>query len=79
MQTQLLDLSEDAYNITLYYEKYGLAARMRYTWRDAYRSDDFVGTSSRPWGFNAVNEERAQLNTRVIKIEISHVSGKARR
>jgi len=65
MRTQLLDLSEDAYNITLYYEKHGLAARMRYTWRDAYRSDDFVGTSSRPWGFNAVNEERSQLNASV--------------
>jgi TonB-dependent receptor len=65
MRTQLLDLSEDAYNITLYYEKYGLAARMRYTWRSAYRSEDFVGTSSRPWGFNAVNEERAQLNASV--------------
>ena len=65
MRTQLLNLSENAYNITLYYEKYGLSARMRYTWRDAYRSDDFVGTSSRPWGFNAVNEERAQLNASV--------------
>ena len=65
MRTQLLDLSENAYNITLYYEKHRLSARMRYTWREAYRSDDFVGTSSRPWGFNAVNEDRGQLNASV--------------
>ncbi len=31
----------------------------------SYRSDDFVGTSSRPWGFNAVNESRGQLNASV--------------
>ena len=65
MRTQLLDLSENAYNLTVYYEKHGVSARMRYTWRDAYRSDDFVGTSSRPWGFNAVNEDRGQLNASV--------------
>lgn len=64
-RTELLDLSETAYNITLYYEKYGLSARMRYTWREAYRSDDFVGTSSRPWGFNVVNEDRGQLNASI--------------
>ncbi|MDO6646788.1 hypothetical protein, partial [Acinetobacter guillouiae] len=28
----LLNLSENAYNFTLYYEKFGLSARMRYTW-----------------------------------------------
>ena len=61
-QGDLLDLSENAYNITLYYEKYGLQARMRYTWREAYRSDDYVGTSSPPWGFPVVNGDREQLN-----------------
>ncbi len=65
LRTQLLDLSETAYNITVYYEKYGLSARARYTWREAYRSDDFVGTSSPPWGFNVVNEDRGQLNASV--------------
>ena len=65
MRTQLLDLSENAYNFTAYYEKYGISARMRYTWRDAFRTDDFVGTSSRPWGFNAVTEDRGQLNASV--------------
>lgn len=61
----LLDLSENAYNMTLYYEMYGLSARMRYTWRDAYRSEDFGSTSSLPWGFPVVQDERGQLNASV--------------
>ena len=61
----LLDLSENAYNITLYYEKYGLSARARYTWRENYRSDDFGSTTSLPWGFNVVQEDRSQLNASI--------------
>ncbi|GEA01199.1 TonB-dependent receptor [Alteromonas sp. KUL17] len=61
----LLNLSENAYNITLYYEKFGLSARMRYTWREAYRTDDFGSTSSFPWGFPAVQADRGQLNASV--------------
>ena len=34
---------EDAYNFTLFYEKNGLSARMRYTWRDAFRIHDSGG------------------------------------
>lgn len=61
----LIDLSENAYNFTLYYEKYGLSARARYTWREAYRSTDFGSTSSFPWGFPVVQEDRGQLNASV--------------
>ncbi|WP_460311450.1 TonB-dependent receptor [Aliiglaciecola aliphaticivorans] len=61
----LLDLSENSYNFTLYYEKYGLSARMRYTWREGYRSTDFGSTSSLPWGFPVVQEDRGQLNASV--------------
>mgnify|MGYP003663934292 FL=1 len=61
----LLDLSENAYNFTLYYEKYGVSARMRYTWREAYRSTDFGSTSSLPWGFPVVQEDRGQLNASI--------------
>ncbi|MEP4484207.1 MAG: TonB-dependent receptor [Halioglobus sp.] len=61
----LLDLSENAYNITVYYEKYGLSARARYTWREDYRSDDFGSTNSLPWGFNVVQEDRSQLNASI--------------
>ncbi len=61
----LLDLSENAYNFTLYYEKYGFSARARYTWREAYRSEDFGSTSSYPWGFPVVQDDRGQLNASV--------------
>ncbi|GBL06175.1 TonB-dependent receptor [Glaciecola sp. KUL10] len=61
----LIDLSENAYNFTVYYEKYGLSARMRYTWREAYRSTDFGSTSSFPWGFPVVQDDRGQLNASV--------------
>ena len=61
----LLNLSENAYNFTLYYEKFGLSARMRYTWREAFRSDDFGSTSSYPWGFPVVQDDRGQLNASV--------------
>ncbi len=30
------NLSENSYNITLFYDKHGLSARVRYTWRDAF-------------------------------------------
>ncbi|MBU2426082.1 MAG: TonB-dependent receptor [Gammaproteobacteria bacterium] len=61
----LLNLSENAYNFTLYYEKYGLSARMRYTWREAFRSNDFGSTSSYPWGFPVIQEDRGQLNASI--------------
>lgn len=61
----LIDLSENAYNVTVYYEKFGLSARARYTWRGAYRSTDFGSTSSFPWGFPVVQDARGQLNASV--------------
>lgn len=60
-----IDLSEDSYNTTLYYEKHGLSARARYTWRSAYRSTDFGSTSAFPWGFPVVQEARGQLNASI--------------
>lgn len=65
MEVPLLDLSEDAYNVTAYYEKYGLSARVRYTWRDEHRSDDFGSTSSFPWGFPVVQDDRKQINASI--------------
>ena len=61
----LIDLSENAYNVTFYYEKFGLSARARYTWREGYRSTDFGSTSSFPWGFPVVQEDRGQLNVSI--------------
>ena len=63
----LLNLSNHAYNLTGYYEKYGLSARVRYTWRDAFPTADLPGTGSvfTPFGFRGVQESRGQLNASV--------------
>ena len=63
----LLDNSEHAYNLTGFYEKYGLSARVRYTWRDQYRTLDFAGGASTnsTFSFPVVNEARGQLNASV--------------
>lgn len=65
----LLDFSENAYNFTLYYEKYGLSARMRYTWREAFRTQDFGGgantSGSSTLSFPVVTADRGQLNASV--------------
>ena len=60
----LLDNSENAFNITGYYEKFGLSARLRYTWRDAFRTDDTAAGASRnsTLGFPVVTASRGQLN-----------------
>ncbi|QJB70256.1 TonB-dependent receptor [Parasphingorhabdus halotolerans] len=60
----LLEFSKHSYNITGYYEKYGLSARLRYTWRSAFRTEDTVGGASLAsiFGFNAVTAARGQLN-----------------
>ncbi|WP_111977461.1 TonB-dependent receptor [Algibacillus agarilyticus] len=65
----LLDFSENAYNFTLYYEKYDLSARVRYTWREAFRTQDFGGgantSGSSTLSFPAVTADRGQLNASV--------------
>ena len=65
----LLDFSEDAYNLTLYYEKYDLSARMRYTWRESFRTADFAGgantSGSSTFSFPVWTLDRAQLNASV--------------
>ncbi|MEP1383971.1 MAG: TonB-dependent receptor [Paraglaciecola sp.] len=63
----LLDFSENAYNFTLYYEKYGLSARMRYTWREAFRTEDTAAGASlnSTLGFPVVTHDRGQLNASV--------------
>lgn len=65
----LLDFSENAYNFTLYYEKYGVSARMRYTWREAYRTQDFAGgansSGSSTLSFPVVSADRGQLNASI--------------
>jgi len=60
----LLNLSKNSYNLTGFYEKYGLTARARYTWRSAYKTDDLPGTGNvfDPLGFRGVAGSRGQLN-----------------
>jgi TonB-dependent receptor len=65
----LLDFSEDAYNFTLYYEKYNLSARMRYTWREGFRTQDFAGgantSGSSTFSFPVNTLDRSQLNASI--------------
>ncbi|MFK8032263.1 MAG: TonB-dependent receptor [Gammaproteobacteria bacterium] len=65
----LLDFSENAYNFTLYYEKFGLSARMRYTWREGFRTQDFGGgantSGSSTFSFPVNTLDRSQLNASV--------------
>ena len=65
----LLDFSENAFNTTLYYEKYGISARFRYTWREAFRTQDFGGgantSGSSTFSFPVVTDDRGQLNASI--------------
>ncbi|GAA6206461.1 TonB-dependent receptor [Thalassotalea sp. SU-HH00458] len=63
----LLDFSENAYNVAVYYEKHGLAARLRYTWRDAFRTEDTAAGASlnSTLGFPVTTHDRGQLNASV--------------
>ena len=56
----LPNLSRHSYNATLYYEKYGLSARARYTWRSSY-----ISTDSFFFGLPRVNAARGQLNASI--------------
>lgn len=64
IRAALLNLSENAYNFTVFYEKYDISARVRYTWRDEFSTDNY-GSGSDPWGFYAIQEARGQLNASV--------------
>jgi len=56
----LPNLSRHSYNATLYYEKFGISARARYTWRSSY-----ISTDSFFFGLPRVNAARGQLNMSV--------------
>ena len=65
----LLDFSEDAYNMTLYYEKHKFSARMRYTWREGFRTQDFAAgansSGSSTFSFPVNTLDRSQLNASI--------------
>ncbi len=59
---ELENLSKYSYNATLFYEKYGLSARMRYTWRSDYlNTEAFTSTFDVP----RVSDDRGQLNASI--------------
>lgn len=59
---ELENLSKYSYNATLFYEMYGLSARLRYTWRS-----DFLNTEAFTSAFDVprVSDDRGQLNASV--------------
>lgn len=58
----LRDLSKNNYNITLFYEKYGLSARVRYTFRDPFlRTEATDATNNLP----LYQDDRSQLNASI--------------
>ncbi len=65
----LLDFSKNAYNVTGYYEKYGLSARVRYTWREGFRTKDFGGgantSGSSTLSLPVHTLDRGQLNASI--------------
>ncbi len=56
----LTNLSKFSYNTTLFYDKYGLNARLRYTWRSSYITDDQFR-----WNLPVVAHARGQLNASI--------------
>lgn len=56
----LTNLSKFAYNTTLFYDKYGLNARLRYTWRSSFITDDQFR-----WNLPLVAHARGQLNASI--------------
>lgn len=59
---ELENLSKYSYNATLFYERGGLSARMRYTWRS-----DFINTEAFTSAFDVprISDDRGQLNASV--------------
>ncbi len=56
----LPNLSRYAFNTTLFYDKYGLNFRARYSWRSSFRSTD-----TRRFGLPRIVDSRGQLNASI--------------
>lgn len=59
-QIRLTNLSKNSYNATIFYEKYGLSARARYTWRSSFTADGAFR-----FGVPRITGSRGQLNASV--------------
>jgi iron complex outermembrane receptor protein len=56
----LMDMSENAYNVTLFYDKYGWNFRARYSWRSHYQTNSFVS-----FNMPRIVDDRGQLNASI--------------
>lgn len=56
------NLSENSYNITVFYEKHGFNARVRYTYRDAFLREEAIDLAN---GLPFYQDDRGQLNASV--------------
>lgn len=56
----LINLSKYSYNATLFFDKFGLNARLRYTWRSSYANSDQFR-----WNMPIIAGARGQLNTSI--------------
>ncbi|TRD12086.1 TonB-dependent receptor [Erythrobacter insulae] len=56
----LPNLSNFSYNTTLFYDKYGINFRARYSWRS-----DFRGTQTQRFGLPRIVDDRGQLNASI--------------
>ncbi len=57
--------SQNSYNLTAFYEKYGLSARARWTWRDAFAIPDALTSLGNTLGTNPIQDSRGQLNASI--------------
>lgn len=61
----LVNNSENAYNLTAFYEKYGLSARARWTWRDDFALGEGLTSLGNTLGTNVIQDSRGQLNASI--------------
>ena len=61
----LVNNSENAYNLTAFYEKYGLSARARWTWRDDFALGEALTSLGNTLGTNVIQDSRGQLNASI--------------
>lgn len=64
-KTPLEQNSKHAYNLTAFYEKYGLSARARWTWRDTFAITDALTSLGNTMGTPPIQDARGQLNASV--------------
>ena len=57
--------SEHSYNLTAFYEKFGLSARARWTWRDSFALTDGLTSLGNTLGTNPIQDSRGQLNASI--------------